>query len=207
MKLKFQQALFLLVVLLISYSSFAQKNHMVWVLSSEFTIHGSTSVNSFQCTMTEDESGVPLGVSTEWSEKKLSFEGLELVYNLADFDCGHPMMNEDFRDILQADKYPEFKFVIRDLELTPGNREIEKLDVTADVSVEIAGVSRRFVVRDGNVINKTEQELVFEGSQAMKITDFGIEPPVKYLLVKVKDEIKVDFSVYLRVKTKKDSPD
>lgn len=178
------------------------KLHKVKILSSEITIHGTTNVNHFNCTLHEEGENEELEVSSNWDQKQLSFEGLVLSYNLKGFDCGLKVMNTDFQEILHADEYPQLKLEIRIIHIPSSNTEIERLHVNSDVSVEIAGVSRRFLVEEGRVINKSEEELIFEGKQEMKITDFGISPPEKYFgMVKVNNAITVSFSVRMKVKT------
>jgi hypothetical protein len=195
--------LLFIVLLFCSYSGYSQgKHHRVKILSSKITIHGTTNVNHFNCTLDEEGENEELAVSSNWDQKRLSFEGLILSYDLKGFDCGLKVMNTDFQEILHADEYPQMKLEIRIINIPSSNTEIERLNVDSDVSVQIAGVSRRFLVEEGRVINKSEDELIFEGKQKMHITDFGISPPEKYFgMVKVNDELTVSFSVRMKVKT------
>ncbi|MCV9386541.1 hypothetical protein [Reichenbachiella ulvae] len=185
------------------FHGYAQgKQHTVQVLSSEISILGTTNVNQFSCTLNESGDNEALRVSSNWDQKRLTFNGLILSYDLKGFDCGLKVMNTDFQEILHADEYPEMKLEIRIIHIPASNNQIAILEVNSDVSVQIAGVSRRFLVNEGRVINIAEDELIFEGQQQMKITDFGITPPEKYFgMVKVNDELTVSFSVRMKVET------
>lgn len=197
------KSLLLIVLLFCTYSGFSQgKKHKVKVLSSEITINGTTNVNVFECSLNEKGENEELKVSSNWDQKRLSFDGLILSYDLKGFDCGLKVMNNDFQEILHADEYPQMKLEIRIIHIPSSNTEIERLHVHSDVSVQIAGVSRRYLVEEGRVINKSEEELIFEGEQRMNITDFGISPPEKYFgMVKVNNPITVSFSVRMKVNT------
>ncbi|WP_147407406.1 hypothetical protein [Reichenbachiella sp. MSK19-1] len=175
------------------------------ILSSEITIAGSTNVNSFECGLEQNAGHDVLKVDSRWTTSQLNFEGLELNYKVVDFDCGMQVMNQDFREILHADQYPRLVLKVQSIQIPNTNKEIERLHVYSNVIVQIAGERRQFIVKDGRVINKSENELIFEGSRLMKISDFGIEPPTKYMgMVKVNDEITIQFSIRMRVDTLKE---
>ncbi|PIB35648.1 hypothetical protein BFP72_09720 [Reichenbachiella sp. 5M10] len=174
------------------------KSHTVKIKSSTISVLGKTNVNEFECTLHKEGLREGMRVESQWSSYQLRFEGLLLRYRISDFDCGMEVMNADFRELLQAEEYPFLQLQIHNLLLAQNTTEIARLNVSADVSIELAGVIRDYRVYHGTVINQSAHDLVFRGSQLMKMSDFGIEPPTKFLgTIKVADEIVVEFEIHM----------
>ena len=62
-----------------------------------------------------------------------------------------------------------------------------------EMNITIAGITHLYKI-DCSIVKCSETQLLV-GSQKLKLTDFKLEPPEKlYGLVKVSDEIEVNFS-------------
>lgn len=197
----------LLVVLLLSLActkSYGQNEHLVEVHSSRFLIQGETNVNRFECALFQDVSDQALKVQSVWGNYNLRFDGLQFRYPVEKFDCNLDAMNEDMQELLKSDEYPYLYLEIHDIHIDRSNTEIERLKVAARITINLAGVSRQFVITDGVVINRSEEELTFLGKKTLKMTDFNIEPPTKFFgMVTVTDELKVEFEINMQVDTLK----
>lgn len=192
----------LVLLLFICLQTFGQNEHLVEVQSSRFVIQGKTNVNSFECSLSQKASKENLNVQSQWSDFNLSFEGLRFRYQVGKFDCNLPAMNKDMQELLKSDDYPHLFLEIHNIQIDRSNKEIERLKVSAEVSIMIAGVYQKYQVADGLVINRSEEELTFRGKKTLKMTDFNIEPPTKFFgMVTVTDELKVEFEIHLHVKT------
>ncbi len=177
--------------------------HEVKVLSSEITIAGETNVNKFDCELFIPSISNTLTVTSKRSTLSISFDSLILSYKVRDFDCGIFAMTEDFRSILNASDYPNLLLQIRQININPDSEGFDRLAVTADVAVTIAGVSRDFLIFDSYVINETEEDLTLYGTQSVKMTDFNIDPPVRFWgAVRVSDALKINFKIRMYAESK-----
>lgn len=167
-----------------------------WIVSedSRLEIEGATNVNKYNCALVDYSGADVLIQDDEAGVGNMSWAG-DIVMKASNFDCFNPMMTKDFLKTVQADEYPEIK--IRFLELTGSRNPSQKEAFYGKVDITIAGVTKRFPV-SCQLVSLKENSKKLIGSQSFKFTDFGIDPPVKFLgAVKVKDEIKVNFELFL----------
>lgn len=167
-----------------------------WKVSedSRLEIEGTTNVSRYNCALV-DYSGADVLIQNDQSGVgTMSWAG-EIVMKANNFDCHNPMMTKDFMKTVQAETYPEIK--IRFLELTGSDIPAEREAFYGKVDITLAGMTKRFPLSCQLVsLNKDTKKLI--GSQSFKFSDFGIDPPVKFMgAVRVRDEIKVNFELFL----------
>ena len=151
---------------------------------SELIIAGSTNVNKFDCRFDVNLISDKRSVRYSSENDELSFPNLSLKLFTKGFDCGNRRMNQDFRDLLKSDKYPEIIIKIEKIQL------ISDEYVKAFIRVKLAGKENTY-----NLPVHIENER-FIGKFRMNIRDFGLEPPVKALgLIEVDEEIEVQFNL------------
>jgi len=170
-----------------------------WIVTedSRLEIEGATNVNRYNCALVEYSGTDVLIQNDDAGVGNMSWAG-DIVMKANNFDCFNPIMTKDFLKTVQADEYPEIR--IRFLELTGSITPAQKEAFYGKVDITIAGVTKRFPV-SCQLVSLKENSKKLVGSQSFKFTDFGIDPPVKFLgTVKVKDEIKVNFELFLEGK-------
>ncbi len=173
--------------------------HQVEILSSSLVIHGKTNVNNFDCELIQQLGEETLQVTSENSDFKLDFDGLVLKFDIKQFDCGHEIMNKDFRSILKSDKHPFLFLKINEIYINEETSLMEKLDVRSFVTISLAGVERTKMIEKATVINHDDHLVTFKGSKVLQMTDFRIDPPTKFLgLVSVENELEVTFEIKMR---------
>ncbi|MEQ9217401.1 MAG: hypothetical protein RLO17_05120 [Cyclobacteriaceae bacterium] len=173
--------------------------HEVEVLSSTLIIHGKTNVNKFDCELDQRVDTETLRVTSEVTDLKLDFDGLVLKFDISQFDCGHEIMNKDFRSILKSEKHPFLFLKINEIYINEETSLMEKLDVKSFVTISLAGVERTKMIEEATVINHDDQIVTFKGSKVLQMTDFKIEPPTKFLgLVSVENALEVSFEIKMR---------
>lgn len=173
--------------------------HEVEVLSSSLVIHGKTNVNKFDCKLNQQLDEETLRVTSEVTDLKLDFDGLVLKFGIEEFDCGHEIMNKDFRSILKSERYPFLFLKINEIYINEETSLMEKLDVKSFVTISLAGVERTKIIEEATVINHDDHLVTFIGSKVLKMSDFKIEPPTKFLgLVSVEDELEVSFEIKMK---------
>ncbi len=123
--------------------------------------------------------------------------GLTLTFPVGGIDCGDAGMNGQLRQALKANRYPTITFglpapeVTRALAAGPG-------PVLVDGQLTIAGETKP-VQTEVTVTRGPGQAVQVQGTQALRMTDFGVKPPVLMLgLLKVRDLVHVAFDVVLR---------
>lgn|GEM_PF-1280443 len=191
--------LLLAALQLVSCHAFAQTTtarHNVNITASKFTLYGTTNLNSFECTLVEDHPTGPMAVKTQSSEYDIHFEGLEMKYNINDFDCGLEAMSDDLKHTLKSGDFPYLTLRINDIKIKDEYQEIEKLSVISEVTITLAGVKRDVSILEGYVINHSRESLTLSGLQQLEMKSFNIEPPTKFFgMVKVNNELSVGFEI------------
>lgn len=174
--------------------------HQVKITASAITIYGETNVNSFQCRMDQPAVNDSIVVKNLWSNQKLEFEGLKLMYRVDAFECGIQAMNSDFQELLKAGEEPHLYLQLNSISLHPKNNAFEELDVDAEVEIYLAGVRRKVDVKGGKVYNHSSAQMTLQGDKNMRMTDFSIEPPTKMFgMIKVTDAIQIEFEISMKV--------
>lgn len=175
-------------------------SHLIKVKGSAFTIEGSTNISSFQCYLTKTNYSDTIAIERTWRHRTITFDRLTLKYPVNEFDCQIELMTEDLQSLLQSDRFPYLFLRVKTIEVIDGPQEIENLDVSSEVNVTIAGVTREVRVDKGSVVNHSESLLTFQGKVSLDMVDFGIEPPVKFFgMVKVDNLLEVSFSITMEV--------
>lgn len=167
-----------------------------WKVSedSRLEIEGITNVSRYNCRLVDYSGGDVLIQNDKSGVGNMSWAG-EIVMEASNFDCHVPMMTRDFMKTVRAEDYPEIK--IRFIELTGSDIPTEKEAFYGKVDITLAGVTKRFPLSCQLVsLNKNTKKLI--GSQSFRFSDFGLEPPVKFMgAIKVRDDIKVNFELSL----------
>jgi polyisoprenoid-binding protein YceI len=106
-------------------------------------------------------------------------------------DMGAVMNNNTYK-ALKADTYPEIIFKltvpIKSIQSKPDQNSI-----SAKGTLTIAGVTKTVDMKV-KVFMQEQNKLTFEGSQSIKMTDFGIDPPTALFgTLKTGDEITIYF--------------
>jgi hypothetical protein len=147
-------------------------------------------VNSFSCAYGTSFAQDTLSHEVSIQEDSVvAVSGDDLALKVDAFDCGKKAINKDFRNTLKSDKHPTIDVSLSRLIHEQGvARKAEIIITIAEVSQSyIVRISQERTVEDGHIIS---------GSQMVKLTDFNLEPPrAMFGLIKVHDEMEVDFSL------------
>jgi polyisoprenoid-binding protein YceI len=103
-------------------------------------------------------------------------------------------MDNNIYKTLKAKQYPAISFSLSKVNsITPKGNAFE---VNADGKITIAGVTKTVNL----LVNGTESNggITFKGSKKLKMTDYGLEPPVMFLgTLKTGDEVTIRFETTL----------
>lgn len=176
--------------------------HEVTIRNSKIQIDGATNVSGFSCGLVEAYPTDTFSVVSQWSHLSISFQRMNLTFQVRSFDCGLDLMTADFRSILKEPQYPQLTLQIKRINVSERSEGFDELMVDSEILVTIAGVMRSYWLQDAQVINRTDSDLTLKGRKTLKMTDFGIVPPSKFFgTVRVQDELTVSFEVDMSVRT------
>lgn len=157
--------------------------------SNKLTINGTSNVNDFKCVYEEDVEEGANRSNADDSTREAHKPEAELVLIVDSFDCGKRGINRDFRNTLKSDIYPTIN-----VELIEVIRK-DDIPTVAIVNISMVGVTREYGVELGEAYVDNDETLV-PGSQNIKMSDFGLDPPSALLgLIKVRDELTIQFSL------------
>ena len=112
------------------------------------------------------------------------------------FDCGNEVMNRDLTKALKHEDFPEIQLNL--LGLKGRINQVSVGVIEGDIRVKIAGADHRMFTRC-TVESLPDGKKKIIGSQLMRFSDFDIRPPRKMLgVIRVEDEIEVDFSLVIK---------
>lgn len=156
--------------------------------TSYVEIHGTTNVNSFNCTYNArlPENEFEVTVFKKGSDLEIQHEALFL--KVLNFKCPNPQMTNDFHDLLEYEDYPYIIFQLK--KITNKN--------TAHITIEMAGEKQNYQVQVKNSIRNTQ--LICSAKMQLCITDFGLKAPEKFFgMVKVNENIEVEFKIEINI--------
>lgn len=185
----------LFTLLCLSESSFAQKTMEVESLileGSKLSINGTSNVNDFECIYDDRFETDTLKHIVQVEEAIVVLDGDQLKLEIDSFDCGKRGINRDFRNTLKSKVYPNIQ-----IELVKVVAQNE-IPFEAEIMASLAGVTNRYILELVNLSIENEQTQ-FEGTLTLKMSDFNLSPPTALFgLIKVRDEIDVNFLLKIR---------
>lgn len=158
--------------------------------NSTISIKGTSNVHSFECSYKEEIELFNNNIELLPNSNSFEIKKAKLHLTSKSFDCGGRRINSDFKDILQAEKFPHIDIKVNSI--TP-----HQTQYLADVEVHIAGHTKNYQLQVEN-----PDKSHFTGDLIVDITDFGLESPKKMMgLIKVDQLIDINFDLYLNIKS------
>lgn len=170
-----------------------EREARIWVApGSQVVISGTSNVNKFTCSYEVPGLEVPVHMVYRESLDEIHFKNANLQLESNLFDCGGKAINKDFKELLKTEKHPWIK--LRLLYVDPPSPDTKKVGVGMEIT--IAGVSRTYATE---LDSEQRGDIFVDGTLALNLTDFKLEPPKKVLgLIKVDDQVMVDIKLRLR---------
>lgn len=159
----------------------------------DIKVVSNLDVQNFQYSLKQKCLPVP-GVS----QLNLSeFEPLvRILLPVKEFTCTNRLAYRDFLTTLKAGQYPNLE-----IDIPPYSEVKSSADNTAllkNVTIMVAGVKKQYDI-NCIVTEADDEHQILNGGADLKLTDFGIVPPVRFMgLVRIKNEITISFEFCLR---------
>lgn len=169
------------------------------VKTISIVIVGKTNVNKFSCKLKEYVANDTLKISGIWNGKSVEFDGLYLQVPVEGFNCGLPMMTNDFRNLLKFDRHPKLSMEIREIYLPPSPNLNALENMTANTVLTIAGEKQLEEVYD-SYLYEIENELILGGKHELNMRAYQIDPPIKFFgTIVVEEQLDIEFDVTLEL--------
>lgn len=188
-----------LVLLVIPASLKGQmKNRVIVLESAELIISGKTNINEFSCQLIRSNIDQALAHEANLEDGAELFKGMELRFNVSDFECDKSLMTSDFKNLLKEDEYPYITMYINEVTTDYHPNQHGAREINANVTLHIAGHSEQEYIQNAHV-EQTDQWVELTGSHCILMTTFKIEPPTKFFgAVRSEDSIEILFSIKLK---------
>lgn len=127
---------------------------------------------------------------------------LKVEIRVDGFECGRKRMNQDLRDALKSDDYPDITFLFDSAELLrmPKHPD-DPFEVEVKGSLTVAGVTRD-IHFEARAYYLEADKVRAIGNTTIKMSNFGVEPPTALMgLVKAEDELTVKFNLIAKENT------
>ncbi|NJK85920.1 MAG: YceI family protein [Bacteroidales bacterium] len=171
---------YIILIVYVHFCGFSQQNVPIKVTNEKsclgfISILGNTNVNDFEFEM--DFSKLTNYEVVDVLQRKKSGD-LDLVIPVKEFESKNSLMRKDFLEFIQAEKYPFIKIQIPYKQLQgfiSGNNNI-----LFNIKITIAGVTRNYTV-NGKVNTCPEGNLIVNGRETIKLSEFNLTPPQKWV--------------------------
>jgi polyisoprenoid-binding protein YceI len=166
-------------------------------------IKGS-SVAGFDATSTlHDFRGWTRGVSGEIRFDPARLEetaGAQILVDARDLDTGDKDRDKDMHELLESQGHPSFKLTLSRFVRADPSRMQGPFVLHADLEIRGKSVA---VEAPGSFELRPDGHLHVKGEFRVRMSQFGITPPVTALVIRVDDEVKVWFELWAKAERKK----
>lgn len=179
------------LVFLISYQiNHAQNFTLADVDGVKVSVKGNSTLHEWEA-VASDIKDYPTTIATDLKTSS-GFEDFGFKVGVESLDGGRgSSMNNKINKALLSTDHPNIVFTSSKVELMEG-AEAGQSKIKSMGTLEIAGKSLEVEVEAS--VNQEDNQLVISGSKALKMSDFGIEPPTAMFgQIKTRDDIEVHF--------------
>lgn len=168
---------------------------------STLSIQGTTNINTFECVSRQSFGQQAITVTTDPTTRSLTFDRAILNLRVKELNCDNNKIDADLCDALKADQFPNITIELHDARLAKGSLDDDWSDIIITASLKITNQKRRIELRaKGKMLS--DGRFRFMAAKALKMTDYGVDPPTALFgLIKVRDEITINFNLITRVNT------
>lgn len=167
---------------------------------SKLTLAGSSNVHDWACNSSAFQATVEMDPTYEASpltQIAKPISTVSVVIPVKTLKCGHGKMDDNMYKALDAEKYPEIRYVLTsytiDKAATTENTFVAKTVGQLTVSGKTIEAAIPITAE-----RKAGGAMIGEGSVNLLMTQFGIKPPVALLgTLRTKDAITISFKVLL----------
>jgi hypothetical protein len=194
---------FFLFFLLLSQNSFSEKRELDFFIKkeSQLRVSGDASIINFVCHLKNAFDMTPFKLKGNRVDELNRLSEGKIIVPIENLDCGQKGINEDMKELLKAEEFPQIILDFKELAVAKWKKEEKSghflSSIFSKIEITLAGVPVVYPVHL-NLVKIDENNILASGSKKLKITDFNLKPKA-YLfgLVKIKELIEIDFELVL----------
>ena len=159
---------------------------------------GTSTLHDFECEVKE----VDLEMELNFQEPGKIFGAIEsskpkAIIPVKKITCGKDKMDKKMYETLKAENHPKIKFEILS-SIAASEEEVDDADYLLKGNLEVSGV-KKAIALPVTVDPVSGSQLAIQGKITLKMTDFGVEPPVMMLgALRTGDEIVVHLNLVVK---------
>ncbi|MCB9303404.1 MAG: YceI family protein [Lewinellaceae bacterium] len=169
---------------------------------SQLYLKGTSNVAPFTCNCQQNFPPLQYSLAIRPKNQLATFQNTSLQLETKKLDCGNRGMNRDMHQTLKASEYPTISIRLEEVQWKANQWPDEPQSygsLAAKATLSVAGVSR-LVKLNVNARETGKDTYRFVSELAIKMTDFGIDPPTALMgLIKVDDKILIHLDLAVRI--------
>lgn len=157
-----------------------------FVLASgtDLKVEGTSTLHDWE--MVSNKAGGEAKIKLNGNQLE-SITGLKVTFPVSSLQSGKSQMDNIAHETLKADKHPEIRFELREVQ------QITDKTVKASGNLTIAGTTRPVVMEVNYDVNG--KTISFTGAKGIKFTDFKVDPPkAMFGTIKTGDELQLSMN-------------
>jgi polyisoprenoid-binding protein YceI len=178
----------------------AQGLQMKALPESKLNLAGSSNVHDWTCKSAAFVAAVEVDTAfatLPWTQVARPIGKVSVTIPVKTLKCGHGKMDSNMYKALNAEKYPDIQYTLTSYAVDPATATADAFvaNTVGDVTVAGRTVSVSIPIKTERLPGGSARG---EGTVALKMTDFGIKPPVALLgTLRTADAITISFQVLL----------
>jgi hypothetical protein len=178
----------------------AQGLQMTIKPDSKLELAGSSNVHDWSCKSTAFAAKVEVdsGFATHaFADLARPINKVSVTIPVITLKCGHKKMDSNMYEALNTEKYPEIQYTLDSYTIDAATATADTFiaNTVGDLTVSGKTIKVSIPIKTTRLLGGTARG---EGTVALKMTDFGIKPPVAMLgALRTRDAITISFNVLL----------
>jgi polyisoprenoid-binding protein YceI len=167
---------------------------------SKVTLEGYSNVHDWECASNQFQADVTVDstlLTVPMVAVAQPITKVSVTIPVRSLKCGHDKMDANMYKALKADQFPQIQYVLASYKVDRSASNADRFTATTTGDLTVSGKTIRVEIPITTTRNPAGA-LIGEGRVALKMTDFGINPPTALLgTLRTKNEIEIAFKVQL----------
>jgi len=167
---------------------------------SKLSLAGSSNVHDWSCKSAAFIANVEMDsafATHPLTQVAHPISKVEVTIPIKTLKCGHSKMDSNMYEALNAEKFPDIQYALESYTINQASATAETFvaNTVGELTVSGKTIKVEIPIKAERIAGGAARG---EGTVALKMTDFGIKPPVALLgTLRTKDAISISFTVLL----------
>jgi polyisoprenoid-binding protein YceI len=174
--------------------------HMTLNPESKVTLVGSSNVHDWECASNQFQAQVTVDstlLTLPLLQVARPITTVSVTIPVRSLKCGHGKMDDNMYKALKADQFPQIQYTLATYDVNRSASTANSFTATTTGDLTVSGKTIHVQIPITATRNAAGA-ITGEGKVALKMTDFGINPPSALLgTLRTKNDIEIAFKVQL----------